>query len=179
MIVACASFPFGWNSDEFRKICGPEANRFDAGLCGIRWAYALAIIGKTFVRFIQPSPWSYFTFFSMRRRLHSRHTRFYSRHETHSTAAWHGLSKGRRCREQCIHYRRPLARRLGIAKIVELEAGSACFSATHAAPLTLDCSRWFYFAILEPERHKPSALSQSHAPSSIPALNFKLTCSSL
>lgn len=46
MIVACASFPFGWNSDEFRKICGPEANRFDVGLCGIRWAYALAIIGK-------------------------------------------------------------------------------------------------------------------------------------
>jgi len=44
MIVACASFPFGWNSDEFRKICGPDANRFDVGLCGIRWAYALAII---------------------------------------------------------------------------------------------------------------------------------------
>lgn len=46
MIVACASFPFGWNSDDFRKICGPEANRFDLGLCGIRWAYALAIIGE-------------------------------------------------------------------------------------------------------------------------------------
>jgi len=46
MIVACVSFPFGWNSDEFRKICGPEANRFDVGLCGIRWAYALAIIGE-------------------------------------------------------------------------------------------------------------------------------------
>lgn len=51
MIVACASFPFGWNSDEFRKICGPDANRFDVGLCGIRWAYALAIIGETFARF--------------------------------------------------------------------------------------------------------------------------------
>lgn len=47
MIVACASFPFGWNSDEFRKICGPDANRFDVGLCGIRWAYALAIIGES------------------------------------------------------------------------------------------------------------------------------------
>lgn len=46
MIVACVSFPFGWNSDEFRKICGPDANRFEIGLCGIRWAYALAIIGK-------------------------------------------------------------------------------------------------------------------------------------
>ncbi|CAO1342304.1 unnamed protein product [Diamesa serratosioi] len=44
MIVSCVSFPFGWNSDEFRKICGPEANRFEVGLCGIRWAYALAII---------------------------------------------------------------------------------------------------------------------------------------
>lgn len=46
MIVACVSFPFGWNSDEFRKICGPDANRFEIGLCGIRWAYALAIIGE-------------------------------------------------------------------------------------------------------------------------------------
>ncbi|XP_070499332.1 LHFPL tetraspan subfamily member 5 protein [Chironomus tepperi] len=44
MIVACVSFPFGWNSDEFRKICSPEANRFEVGLCSIRWAYALAII---------------------------------------------------------------------------------------------------------------------------------------
>lgn len=52
MIVACASFPFGWNSDEFRKICGPDANRFDVGLCGIRWAYALAIIGKTSIDFV-------------------------------------------------------------------------------------------------------------------------------
>ncbi|XP_017475312.1 PREDICTED: lipoma HMGIC fusion partner-like 3 protein isoform X1 [Rhagoletis zephyria] len=45
MIVACAAFPFGWNSDDFRKICGPDANRFELGLCGIRWAYPLAIIG--------------------------------------------------------------------------------------------------------------------------------------
>lgn len=45
MIVSCVAFPFGWNSDEFRKICGPEANRFELGLCGIRWAYPLAIIG--------------------------------------------------------------------------------------------------------------------------------------
>jgi len=48
MIVACVSFPFGWNSDEFRKICSPEANRFEVGLCSIRWAYALAIIGKKY-----------------------------------------------------------------------------------------------------------------------------------
>lgn len=39
------SISFGWNSDDFRKICGPEANRFELGLCGIRWAYPLAIIG--------------------------------------------------------------------------------------------------------------------------------------
>ncbi|XP_067646563.1 LHFPL tetraspan subfamily member 3 protein isoform X2 [Eurosta solidaginis] len=45
MVVACAAFPFGWNSDDFRKICGPDANRFELGLCGIRWAYPLAIIG--------------------------------------------------------------------------------------------------------------------------------------
>lgn len=45
MIVGCVAFPFGWNSNEFRKICGPESNRFELGLCGIRWAYPLAIIG--------------------------------------------------------------------------------------------------------------------------------------
>jgi LHFPL tetraspan subfamily member protein len=52
MIVACVSFPFGWNSDEFRKICGPESNRFELGLCNIRWAYALAIIGKILQKFL-------------------------------------------------------------------------------------------------------------------------------
>lgn len=47
MIVACLAFPFGFNSDEFRKICGPQSNRFEIGdLCSVRWAYALAIIGK-------------------------------------------------------------------------------------------------------------------------------------
>lgn len=45
MIVACGAFPFGWNSDDFRKVCGPDANRFELGLCSIRWAYPLAIIG--------------------------------------------------------------------------------------------------------------------------------------
>lgn len=44
MIIATVAFPFGWNSDEFRKVCGPESNRFELGLCGIRWAYLLAII---------------------------------------------------------------------------------------------------------------------------------------
>lgn len=45
MIVGCVAFPFGWNSNDFRKVCGPESNRFELGLCGIRWAYPLAIIG--------------------------------------------------------------------------------------------------------------------------------------
>lgn len=44
MVVACVAFPFGWNSDEFRRICGPESNRFELGFCSIRWAYPLAII---------------------------------------------------------------------------------------------------------------------------------------
>lgn len=44
MIIGCVSFPFGWNSDDFRKVCGPESNRFEMGLCGVRWAYPLAII---------------------------------------------------------------------------------------------------------------------------------------
>ena len=48
MIVGCVAFPFGWNSNDFRKICGPDSNRFELGLCGIRWAYPLAIIGEWF-----------------------------------------------------------------------------------------------------------------------------------
>lgn len=27
MIAGCIAFPFGWNSNDFRKICGPESNR--------------------------------------------------------------------------------------------------------------------------------------------------------
>lgn len=45
MVIGCVAFPFGWNSDDVRKVCGPESNRFEPGLCGIRWAYPLAIIG--------------------------------------------------------------------------------------------------------------------------------------
>lgn len=52
MIIGCVAFPFGWNSDESRKICGPESNRFELGLCGVRWAYPLAIIGKYFTIYI-------------------------------------------------------------------------------------------------------------------------------
>lgn len=43
-LLGCISYPFGWNIDEYRRICGPEANRFELGLCEIRWAYVLAVI---------------------------------------------------------------------------------------------------------------------------------------
>lgn len=45
LILTCLSFPLSWNSDEVRRICGPEANKFEFGICDFRWAYPLAIIG--------------------------------------------------------------------------------------------------------------------------------------
>lgn len=45
MILACISFPLSWNSDQVRWVCGPEANKFEFGICDFRWAYPLAIIG--------------------------------------------------------------------------------------------------------------------------------------
>lgn len=45
LIVGVLTYPAGWDSQEVRQICGPSANVFDLGECGIRWAYLLAVIG--------------------------------------------------------------------------------------------------------------------------------------
>lgn len=167
MIVACASFPFGWNSDEFRKICGPDANRFDVGLCGIRWAYALAIIGKTSIDLCNV-PLVIRQFFSLRRRLHFSYTRIYPRHSTHSTSARFRISKNRRNCEQCLHYWCPLPRWFWLQKVAQLKAGVVGLTAPYAALVN---SRRFYLAVLQPERHK-SSIPQSNASSSVPALEL-------
>lgn len=76
MIVGCVAFPFGWNSSEVRKICGPDANRFELGLCGIRWAYPLAIIGKELQNYIPENLnflTSCFFFFSLQYQVVSTH----------------------------------------------------------------------------------------------------------
>ncbi|XP_055388505.1 LHFPL tetraspan subfamily member 3 protein isoform X2 [Condylostylus longicornis] len=44
MILGCATFPLGWNSEECRTICGADANRYALSSCEIKWAFALAVI---------------------------------------------------------------------------------------------------------------------------------------
>ena len=36
--------PAGWDNDEVRGVCGPEADDYKLGSCGVRWAFALAVI---------------------------------------------------------------------------------------------------------------------------------------
>lgn len=45
MIVGVVTYPAGWDAPEVRQTCGPRANRFELGECGLRWAYLLAAIG--------------------------------------------------------------------------------------------------------------------------------------
>ncbi|XP_054719798.1 LHFPL tetraspan subfamily member 3 protein-like [Uloborus diversus] len=45
LAVGVASFPAGWDSEVVRAVCGPEADDFDIGRCGVRWAYMLAAVG--------------------------------------------------------------------------------------------------------------------------------------
>ncbi|KAF2360433.1 Lipoma HMGIC fusion partner-like protein [Trinorchestia longiramus] len=45
--AAVCVYPMGFNSSEARHLCGPTARQYNVGECSIRWAYVLAIIGKT------------------------------------------------------------------------------------------------------------------------------------
>jgi len=44
LLIGLLSFPAGWDNDEVRGVCGPEADDFKLGSCGIRWAFVLAVI---------------------------------------------------------------------------------------------------------------------------------------
>lgn len=45
MVIGVLTFPAGWDAAEVREVCGPDADDYNTGQCGIRWAYILAIIG--------------------------------------------------------------------------------------------------------------------------------------
>lgn len=45
MIAGCASYPAGWSEATVRRACGPGADKYALGRCGLRWAYLLAGIG--------------------------------------------------------------------------------------------------------------------------------------
>eukprot|EP00062_Callorhinchus_milii_P006687 gi/632947489/ref/XP_007889071.1/ PREDICTED: lipoma HMGIC fusion partner-like 3 protein isoform X1 [Callorhinchus milii] len=38
-------FPDGWDSDEVKRMCGEQTDKYTLGACSVRWAYILAIIG--------------------------------------------------------------------------------------------------------------------------------------
>jgi len=44
LLIGLLSFPAGWDNDEVRGVCGSQADDYKLGNCGIRWAFALAII---------------------------------------------------------------------------------------------------------------------------------------
>jgi len=45
MFLGCIIYPLGWNNEKMARVCGSDADQFNLGTCGIRWAYILAIIG--------------------------------------------------------------------------------------------------------------------------------------
>ena len=38
-------YPDGWDSDEVRRMCGEQTDKYSLGACSMRWAYILAIMG--------------------------------------------------------------------------------------------------------------------------------------
>ena len=44
LLIGLLSFPAGWDNDEVRGVCGPKADDYQLGSCGVRWAFALAVI---------------------------------------------------------------------------------------------------------------------------------------
>lgn len=38
-------YPDGWDSDEVKRMCGEQTDKYTLGACSLRWAYILAIMG--------------------------------------------------------------------------------------------------------------------------------------
>lgn len=43
-VLGCVVYPSGWDHAKVRAVCGSNADKFNPGACGIRWAYILAIL---------------------------------------------------------------------------------------------------------------------------------------
>lgn len=44
-MLGCMIYPDGWDSDEIRRMCGEQTDKYSLGACSVRWAYILAIMG--------------------------------------------------------------------------------------------------------------------------------------
>ncbi|KAM9503802.1 LHFPL tetraspan subfamily member 3 protein-like isoform 1-T1 [Salvelinus alpinus] len=45
LVMGCIIYPDGWDSDEVRRMCGEQTDKYSLGACSMRWAYILAIMG--------------------------------------------------------------------------------------------------------------------------------------
>ncbi|XP_061532180.1 LHFPL tetraspan subfamily member 3 protein-like isoform X1 [Phycodurus eques] len=45
LVLGCMVYPDGWDSDEVRRMCGEQTDKYSLGACSMRWAYILAIMG--------------------------------------------------------------------------------------------------------------------------------------
>ncbi|KAF3705214.1 LHFPL tetraspan subfamily member 3 protein [Channa argus] len=45
LILGCMIYPDGWDSDEVKRMCGEQTDKYTLGACSVRWAYILAIMG--------------------------------------------------------------------------------------------------------------------------------------
>ncbi|KAM7396912.1 hypothetical protein PAMP_019917 [Pampus punctatissimus] len=45
LVLGCMIYPDGWDSDEVRRMCGEQTDKYSLGACSMRWAYILAIMG--------------------------------------------------------------------------------------------------------------------------------------
>uniref|UniRef100_A0A1I8FNT5 Lipoma HMGIC fusion partner-like 3 protein n=1 Tax=Macrostomum lignano TaxID=282301 RepID=A0A1I8FNT5_9PLAT len=43
-LLGCVIYPSGWDHAKVRSVCGSNADKFNPGSCGIRWAFILAIL---------------------------------------------------------------------------------------------------------------------------------------
>jgi len=44
LCIGILSYPAGWDNQEVRAICGPQAGDYQLGNCRIRWAFVLAVV---------------------------------------------------------------------------------------------------------------------------------------
>ncbi|CAL8261232.1 unnamed protein product [Merluccius merluccius] len=45
LVLGCMIYPDGWDSDEVRRMCGEQTDKYSLGACSVRWAYIMAIMG--------------------------------------------------------------------------------------------------------------------------------------
>lgn len=44
MLISCIVYPAGWDDPDVQIVCGLQADKYDPGVCDIRWGFILAIV---------------------------------------------------------------------------------------------------------------------------------------